>query len=1402
MDTQFYLFDEQKQKTEQVSAEEYRQIHDVRFANAENAAEQKKANLDYFTGIRTKTNAILPQYMQVEREAGETYADRLTDEERKKQIKTSGTEIHAKHENAARITKAQQKLKEDAEKRCKATAKVLRVSKEDLSAIGSFFGSSKSENQRLARSWMNRGNRPKEMFNTIFNAFLQNSFDDLDLSSDRKLSQNAERMERISAQYDMVLHMLTEYRELYDALPEKTKNLVDKKLGEANGIINYYRLMRAVITDSYYMSHENRELAVKKSDQDSAQQKRLVRKLWLAKGGLKALTDYGVKALDERLDALCGRMSTGVVTEEQLNVQKELAEREDEIEKRGLSAHLDNMSAKKQLDGIRDNGSNKSILFRARHSVKELHLPERVEDAVGSVSRILDQLAFLEAFSKEKINSRNSYLMEHNYRDIAVMEQVESLSGPLKEIKEAVLSIVRVSDKGLMRSGRVSGAAFQEAQRKYAEACENYREGMRQVGLLNTGYLPPAPDPGMTDLLASADKVRKTFKDPKEKATEQQKEVTREKIRNMTLKLAGAGYSDAAIYENAKEIMELMKEKHEVFGLSSEFSNLNHLCFLAEYLYATKRRMDLAEAKKQQDLPDELRKTLDAEEKALEVYVQDKKGKPHLSLGTARGIQNNLRMKAEKDSHDLEDLKATAAHYLFQEEWAKNSRREKTTFLEGARKSVLSGLTRFLGWIFSKPKTTEHGRVLYEDSKQKLNQLPQGIETFGNEGADHQIRHGDGTYAPPVELNKYFKDPMKLTLATGCNDILSSMDANTAYPQCIKDAVDALSSYSRVRGIVTRETFEMEQAFLDKFRVSMDEMLSGEGSVFNEHPVLSQKLLKTYKDMLSLSNGNLRKQMTKAEFEAAKEQKAIYVMDTYVGDMKESNMRDLPLFPHAPNLNDVKQGTVGDCYLAAATQTVLAENPDAIRDMFCDLGNGEVLVRLYAAYDEVSNPDGSKEFRRVDDQAQLDNLALRPVYVKVKKQYTTGEAHCSDCMWMQLLEVAYAAAGFSHGEAEVKEDGELVDLNKELTDGRTYPALLHLTGKKYESIVPSKMTTHTVEQSEIEKRQSGLYLQEHSLLSGVDGYLRDHIYRQLQIAKKHALKNGANIDADWEKNAIRSAVRKGLESSCKSRTDWKKDLETLVEQGRLTTEQKETLTKTIEKRYDTSDKRVEKITKKILQNLVDPGNVLQKQSKSYRPIPVIASEIHRFATEGPKEGEVPDSVFKDVEKMINKKTEMSAGAPLKAPTEEESAAIKYSVKTFMTLNPDNRYTQKELGVLTLIRRQVVKGKAVCLEEMGHCRTALDVKFHNGKWFILIRDPFNVYRNEYTAQGNALKTKSYGLGSTLTEHFHVRTLSPDLKQGFLGTCWYELKDIVKEIRIMQFTPGKKRSLGDDFGNKED
>ncbi len=512
----------------------------------------------------------------MEAEAGQAYTDKLTDEERLYRLNDPRSELFKKHANATRVIKAQNQIQEENDKRITAVTRDLHVSGNDLKDASVFFGKDKKKNAALSRIWLNRDRDPKKMISECLTAFVQNSFDDLDLSTDEKLSKNAYRMERLSAQYDVVMHILEDHRETYDLLPNEARRMVQRKIGQANGLINYYRMMRTVITNTYYITHENRELSLKGDKTDTPAQKRLMRQLWLAKGGLKSLTDFGVKKLDQSLEELCGSMQASVVSEEQLKLQETLAERDEDIEKNGFAKHLNNLEEQGDLEAFYEK-VNKGVFNRARYGIKMLKLPQKVDKAFDSVPNILDQLQFIKSLTKEKLSHKNYYYLEHNYRDIAVMDQVESLGAPLKAMKEAILSIANVNSRGFLKSGKIIGAVLKEAQQKYESAMLEYLAGMGKIADLNTTRLMPKQDPDMVTLVKEADQARTSLKNPAEDITEEQKKLVREKLKDMMLILSGSKFSDYSIYKNAKEIMKLMKEKRAVLGNDDEYYNFDYI---------------------------------------------------------------------------------------------------------------------------------------------------------------------------------------------------------------------------------------------------------------------------------------------------------------------------------------------------------------------------------------------------------------------------------------------------------------------------------------------------------------------------------------------------------------------------------------------------------------------------------------------------------------------------------------------------------------------------------------------------------------------------------------------------------------------------------------------------------
>ena len=113
--------------------------------------------------------------------------------------------------------------------------------------------------------------------------------------------------------------------------------------------------------------------------------------------------------------------------------------------------------------------------------------------------------------------------------------------------------------------------------------------------------------------------------------------------------------------------------------------------------------------------------------------------------------------------------------------------------------------------------------------------------------------------------------------------------------------------------------------------------------------------------------------------------------------------REEPLFAHDPCVSDISQGEVGDCYFLATIAAICDREPDFIRKMMKDNGDGTVTVRFY---DEKN-----------------------PVYVSVKKTVpintntkspTFGiDKFSRGALWVQMLEKAYAASGLAEKVKEL-----------------------------------------------------------------------------------------------------------------------------------------------------------------------------------------------------------------------------------------------------------------------------------------------------------------------------------------------------------------------------------------------
>lgn len=117
----------------------------------------------------------------------------------------------------------------------------------------------------------------------------------------------------------------------------------------------------------------------------------------------------------------------------------------------------------------------------------------------------------------------------------------------------------------------------------------------------------------------------------------------------------------------------------------------------------------------------------------------------------------------------------------------------------------------------------------------------------------------------------------------------------------------------------------------------------------------------------------------------------------------QKNTRGAALYgPNGVQALDVKQGYIGDCFLAAALTAVAGSRPDLIKNAITDNGNGTFTVRFY----EV-DWSGQKKVHKetVDSDLPWDPASNGPAYAR-SAESTDGKNHLE--LWPSILEKAYA----------------------------------------------------------------------------------------------------------------------------------------------------------------------------------------------------------------------------------------------------------------------------------------------------------------------------------------------------------------------------------------------------------
>ena len=107
----------------------------------------------------------------------------------------------------------------------------------------------------------------------------------------------------------------------------------------------------------------------------------------------------------------------------------------------------------------------------------------------------------------------------------------------------------------------------------------------------------------------------------------------------------------------------------------------------------------------------------------------------------------------------------------------------------------------------------------------------------------------------------------------------------------------------------------------------------------------------------------------------------------------DCDVKNAPLFPHEPCVNDIAQRALGDCYLLAGLASIVTQNPEKIKECIRDNQDGTVTVRFF----------------------EKGGNGFSPVYVTVEKKIPrvlgAADAFAGNCLWAQMIERAYVASG-------------------------------------------------------------------------------------------------------------------------------------------------------------------------------------------------------------------------------------------------------------------------------------------------------------------------------------------------------------------------------------------------------